>query len=98
LLYVPDRKCAFIPDDLNFEKIISGTLTTPAGFTTPFPLPAWPDTFGPVEYTHNLMLGYAVLSVLWAVTSLIIIGKWRGDDAMKPTEQRHPDVHLGTVP
>jgi hypothetical protein len=79
LLYIPDRECALIPEELNFEKIFWDKVTTPAGstmpITTPYPLPAWPDTFGPVEYTHDLMLGYAVLNVLWAVTSFIIVGK-----------------------
>jgi hypothetical protein len=68
---------------LDFEKKIQDALTTPFPiistpfpFTTPFPLPKWPDKFGPVDYTHDLMLGYAVLSVVWAVASIIIIGKW----------------------
>jgi hypothetical protein len=74
--HVSDRKCATIPDDLNFEKKIQNAVTTPFPITTPFALPEWPDKFGPVDYTHDLMLGYAVLSVLWAVTSIIIVGKW----------------------
>jgi hypothetical protein len=76
-LYVPDGECASVPDDLDFEKIFWDAITIPPNvtITTPFPLPAWPKSFGPVDYTHNLILGYAVLSVLWAVTSLIIVGK-----------------------
>jgi hypothetical protein len=81
--HVSDRECAKIPDDLDFEKKIQDALTTPFPITstpfpitTPFALPEWPDKFGPVDYTHDLMLGYAVLSVLWAVTSIIIVGKW----------------------
>jgi hypothetical protein len=57
-------------------------ITTPSGFTTPdidfttpFPIPSWPEKFGPVDYTHNVMLAYAVLNTTWAVTSIIIVGK-----------------------
>jgi hypothetical protein len=77
-----DRECATIPDELDFEKKIQDIFTTPFPLTstpfpitTPIPLPAWPEKFGPVEFTHDLTLGYAVLSVLWAVTSLVIAGK-----------------------
>jgi len=83
LFYVPDRECADIPDDLNFEKIIENAVSTtlPAIPTTPFMPPTWPKKFGPVDYTHNLMLGYAVLSTLWAVTSFLVIGKcWGGSE------------------
>lgn len=79
-IYFFNRECATIPKDLDFEGRIQDALTTPFPITstpfpitTPFPLPKWPDKFGPVDYTHDLMLGYAVLSVLWAVTSIIII-------------------------
>jgi hypothetical protein len=71
-----DRECATIPDDLDFQKKIEGIFTSPLPITTPYPLPAWPDKFGPVDFTHDLMLGYFVLSILWAVTSIIIAGEW----------------------
>ncbi|PNF28839.1 hypothetical protein B7P43_G04415 [Cryptotermes secundus] len=80
-IYFFNRECATVPDDLDFVKKIQNAVTTPFPITstifpitTPFKLPEWPEKFGPVDYTHDLMLGYAVLSVLWAVTSIIIVG------------------------
>jgi hypothetical protein len=86
-----DRDCAPIPDELDLRKILEGFITLPPGvtipenfttdissyFTTPFPLPEWPDRFDRADDTHTLMWLYAGFNGAWAVTCIIAIGKWK---------------------
>jgi hypothetical protein len=70
-----DRDCAKIPYDLDFRNEYN--IYNITDFTTPFPFPKWPERFIQADYTYTLTPLYAGFNTAWAVTCVIVIGKWK---------------------
>ena len=86
LFCLTDSECDDIPPELEFENILGNLLppipTIPDGyttvsFTTPFPIPQWPESFNGADFTHDMMKFYVGFNAGWAVTCIIAIGKWK---------------------
>ncbi|XP_069698772.1 uncharacterized protein [Periplaneta americana] len=71
-VYFYNPECAKLPEEFDFLGDILENIPDSVVYTTPAG-GVWPESFDSAESTKSIVISYTVLSLLWAVTSIILI-------------------------